>query len=99
MAKATVKLTNGVSWGAILTPDAEAISDGSITISFVGTGNAVDYPLAVVATQVASDKTVTPLYADVSTNGIATIEGTFVDGDKVIVIAQRAVEVTSEADA
>lgn len=99
MAKATVKLTNGVSWGAVITPDADAVSDKSITVSFVGTGSAVDYPLAVIATQVASDKTVTTLYADVSTNGVATIEGTFATTDKVIVIAQRAVEVTSEADA
>lgn len=98
MAKATVKLTNGVSWGAIITPDAEAILDGSITVSFVGTGDAVGYPLAVIAQQVASDKTVTPLFADVSVDGTATIEGTFVDGDTVIVVAQRAVEVTSEAD-
>lgn len=99
MAKATVKLTNGVSWGAIITPDAEAISDSSITVSFVGTGGPVNYPLAVIANQVASDKTLTSLYADVSENGVVTIEGTFAEGDKIIVIAQRAVEVTSEADA
>lgn len=99
MAKATVKLTNGVSWGAIITPDAEAISDGSITVSFVGTGDAVTYPLAVMATQVASDKTLTSLYADTSNNGVVEIEGTFAEGDKIVVVAQRAVEVTSEADA
>lgn len=99
MAKATVKLTNGVSWGAIITPDSEAISDSKITVNFVGTGGPVDYPLAVIANLVADDKTVTTLYAEVTTDGIIDIEGTFTSTDKIVVIAQRAVEATSEADA
>ena len=98
MAKATVKLTNGVSWGAIITPDSEAVTDSKITVSFVGTGGPVDYPLEVIANQVASDKTLTSLYAEVTNDGVIDIEGTFAETDKIVVIAQRAVEVTSEAD-
>lgn len=98
MAKVTVKLTNGVSFGAIITPDAQAISDSEITVTFVGTGGAVKYPLAVMAIRVDSSKTLTSEYIDTTETGKIKIKGQFMEGDKIILIAQRAVEVTTEPD-
>lgn len=85
----TVKLTNGVSYGALIKITSEDVSAGSIVVEFVGnTGNEPNYPLAFAVTPTGTS-TVSSFTAE---GAKVTIQGTFVENDIIHVIACRGIE-------